>query len=424
MDEARGLAAEALAVARETGDATVEAHALTTLAACDHSESDAERHLALLTQAAEVYRRGADDSAMLRMATNESHVLEGIGEHERAIEAAQRGVALARRHGQARTSGAFLTINLTEPLHALGRWDEVLEMTEHALELSPPPLTRASLHYALGDIALARGDLAGAARAAATMDAVLAPTFSRTQELFPSVRLRVVLRVAEGDLKGALDVVEHVVEGLHPSVNVRYGWPLMAAAAYACAEAPGSRAAHLLGLLRDEAEKMPARGRPQLAYRLVFEAEAARLKGAAGQAQWDEAAAAWDALGQPHPLAYALWRAATVADDREEAAVRLRRAAELARRLGARPLAEEIEASARRARVSLGGVARGHSLGLTPREREVLRLVADGRSNREIAGELFISAKTASVHVSNILAKLGVTSRGEAAATAHRRGVV
>ena len=68
--------------------------------------------------------------------------------------------------------------------------------------------------------------------------------------------------------------------------------------------------------------------------------------------------------------------------------------------------------------------AGGHSLGLTPRELEVLRLVADGRSNREIAGELFISAKTASVHVSNILAKLEVTSRGEAAATAHRLGLV
>ena len=59
-------------------------------------------------------------------------------------------------------------------------------------------------------------------------------------------------------------------------------------------------------------------------------------------------------------------------------------------------------------------------LGLTAREFEVLRLVAAGRSNREIASELFISAKTASVHVSNILGKLGVTSRGEAAAAAHR----
>jgi DNA-binding CsgD family transcriptional regulator len=59
-------------------------------------------------------------------------------------------------------------------------------------------------------------------------------------------------------------------------------------------------------------------------------------------------------------------------------------------------------------------------LRLTPREREVLALVAEGRSNRQIADALFISAKTASVHVSNILAKLGVANRGEAAAVAHR----
>ena len=64
-----------------------------------------------------------------------------------------------------------------------------------------------------------------------------------------------------------------------------------------------------------------------------------------------------------------------------------------------------------------------HQYGLTARELEVLRLVAIGRSNRDIAAELFISAKTASVHVSNILAKLGVGSRGEAAATAYRLGL-
>ena len=60
---------------------------------------------------------------------------------------------------------------------------------------------------------------------------------------------------------------------------------------------------------------------------------------------------------------------------------------------------------------------------LTARELEVLRLVGAGRSNKEIGAELFISTKTASVHVSNILAKLGVSGRGEAAALAHRHGV-
>ena len=65
----------------------------------------------------------------------------------------------------------------------------------------------------------------------------------------------------------------------------------------------------------------------------------------------------------------------------------------------------------------------GDGLGLTPREREVLALVAQGRTNRQIAEALFISDKTASVHVSNILAKLGVANRAEAAATVHRLGL-
>jgi DNA-binding NarL/FixJ family response regulator len=118
-----------------------------------------------------------------------------------------------------------------------------------------------------------------------------------------------------------------------------------------------------------------------------------------------------------------------VAGDRDSAAAPLRRAAELARRLGAGPLSDDIALLARRARIPLSGPgdnaaaqppAGPDRLGLTAREFEVLRLVAAGRSNREIATELFISAKTASVHMSNILGKLGVASRGEAAATAHR----
>ncbi|NEA86604.1 response regulator transcription factor, partial [Streptomyces sp. SID14436] len=87
---------------------------------------------------------------------------------------------------------------------------------------------------------------------------------------------------------------------------------------------------------------------------------------------------------------------------------------------------------AQRARLTLHSVPRrqtagpagpADALGLTGRERDVLRLVAAGHTNRRIAEELFISPKTASVHVSNILAKLGVSGRGEAAAVAHRLGL-
>ena len=146
--------------------------------------------------------------------------------------------------------------------------------------------------------------------------------------------------------------------------------------------------------------------------------------------RWDAAAQAWDRLGQPYALACALLHAAEAAmdrGDRDGAAQRLARAAPLADRLGAGPLREQIGSLARRARLGLSSGPAGEQppgvLGLTAREAEVLRLVAAGRSNRDIAAELFISAKTASVHVSNILAKLNAASRTEAAAIAHRAGL-
>ena len=109
----------------------------------------------------------------------------------------------------------------------------------------------------------------------------------------------------------------------------------------------------------------------------------------------------------------------------------LRRAAATCERLGTRPLLDDVQALARRARIDLDpagrevdAVAEPVAFGLTDREREVLALVAAGRTNGQIATELFISPKTASVHVSNILAKLGVGGRIEAAAVAHRLGLV
>ena len=102
--------------------------------------------------------------------------------------------------------------------------------------------------------------------------------------------------------------------------------------------------------------------------------------------------------------------------------------------LGAGPLRREIELLAGRGRLRLDEPAAAvtapkppstpaASLGLTRREAEVLALVAEGRTNRQIGQALFITPKTASVHVSRILAKLGIAGRGEAAAVAHRLGL-
>ena len=136
-------------------------------------------------------------------------------------------------------------------------------------------------------------------------------------------------------------------------------------------------------------------------------------------------------MGIVFPAAYARFRAAACrlrAGDRGGADELLQQEAHVARTLGAGPLLALIDQLATRGR--LGGLRAtdddgtgDDGLGLSARETEVLRLVAAGRTNREIAEELFISPKTASVHVSNILAKLGVTGRVEAAAVAHRVGL-
>jgi DNA-binding CsgD family transcriptional regulator len=175
---------------------------------------------------------------------------------------------------------------------------------------------------------------------------------------------------------------------------------------------------------------------------LTAEAECTRVAGHGDPGRWAQAAEAWDELGCPWPAAYAHWRLAEALLEtgapHQEAAVPLRQAWTTARGLGARPLLAEIDSLSRRPRIALspspvapgGGdsavaqpAAPGNELGLTPREREVLALVAEGRTNRQIAAALFISDKTASVHVSNILAKLGVANRAEAAATVHRLGL-
>jgi DNA-binding CsgD family transcriptional regulator len=170
------------------------------------------------------------------------------------------------------------------------------------------------------------------------------------------------------------------------------------------------------------------------------EAEAARARGDGDPEGWLAAVAAWEEAGYPYHLAVARWRAAEALlarrGDRGQAGELLRQGHATALAIGAEPLRRELERLARLGRVDLRReaaagerdgapeapepVPAGAELGLTVRELEVLALVAEGRSNRQVADTLFISAKTASVHVSNILAKLGVASRVEAAAVAHR----
>jgi DNA-binding CsgD family transcriptional regulator len=157
------------------------------------------------------------------------------------------------------------------------------------------------------------------------------------------------------------------------------------------------------------------------------EAEWTRVEGHSDPDRWQAAIEAFS-FGHVYEVARCRWRLAEAllgAGRREEAAEAAREAYRTAVRLGAAPLRGALEALARRARLDLGAELPQEpgAAGLTPRELEVLRLLVAGRSNRQIAETLFISGKTASVHVTNILAKLEVHSRLEAAARARDLGL-
>ena len=162
-------------------------------------------------------------------------------------------------------------------------------------------------------------------------------------------------------------------------------------------------------------------------------AELSRIENPPDPMPWVEVQRSWELAGDRYQAAYAQWRQAEAlvlaGGDRRGAEELVADAHALTVRLRARPLREELESLARRARLQIGEGSRvaGRDAGLerfelTPRELEVLTLLAAGQTNREIAGELFISDKTASVHVSHILAKLGVPNRAAAAALAHTSG--
>jgi ATP/maltotriose-dependent transcriptional regulator MalT len=193
----------------------------------------------------------------------------------------------------------------------------------------------------------------------------------------------------------------------------------------------------------DRLEAAAADGGPvEAGWLTVGIAEAARARGEDDPALWQRAAESWEALERPYCAAMVRWRQAEAlvgADNRAAAAAVASSALEVAERLGAGWLAGELRGLCARARLDVAvgaavGAASGADapqagdhggneelpFGLTPRELQVLTLIAEGATNRQIGAALFMAEKTASVHVSRILSKLGVRSRTQAAAMAHR----
>ncbi|GAA2069732.1 LuxR family transcriptional regulator [Streptomyces albiaxialis] len=383
---------------------------------------------------------------LLRGHGNLATALHGIGRYAEAVATAEKGSALAERHGLPDIA-SFVDGNRAESLIQLGRWaeaDDVLERADTRRGVSAR--VRGQLAEQRAELALARGAYDEVGRWIEETGGATAGPYPEPQHTLPMARLALVVAAADGRILDARSLLETAVgEGIAPGHH-RYGWPLLYEAAAAEARvrglavaAPGRAAA--VRRIRAAGEGQPTFAPLWAALALMTEAELLVAEGRDAVERWEEAVAAAEPLECPALLATARWRCAEAlvtrggAGPREAAGELLRQAGAVARELGAAPLEKEITALAGRARIPLrqadGGTgaapapppAPAEELGLTPRERDVLRLVAAGRSNRRIAEELFISPKTASVHVSNILSKLGASGRGEAAALAHRLGV-
>ncbi|MGW6535672.1 helix-turn-helix transcriptional regulator [Streptomyces sp. NPDC055051] len=363
--------------------------------------------------------------------------LESLGRSAEAVELSDAGLELTRARGLAESDG-WIRGNKAESLYSLGRWDEARTEAERLLSSATSTKPRGSAHLRLAQIAVARGETATAARHLDEARAVYGTRDPIPQYTLPLAGIDVVAAAAEGRLADVRARLLSAAEGGFPPGTHRYGWPLVLAAVTAEADSRGLPAAEegraeALATVRRCVRALAAPAPVWAAHAVQVSEELARAEGRETSGRWAETVDAWTTLDQPYPLARARHRLAdallTEGGRREEATALLRQAHATAVALGARPLREDVELLAARARIPLTAdpaapapepEPQADAFGLTPREQDVLRLVAAGRTNRQIAEELFISPKTASVHVSNILAKLGVSGRGEAAAMAHR----
>jgi DNA-binding CsgD family transcriptional regulator len=250
----------------------------------------------------------------------------------------------------------------------------------------------------------------------------------------PLRELRVTEAIVADDPADAVARAASALSDPALTTEPRYAWPLLTMAARSASIAaesavPAAAVGALREWVRGLAGSVPARHPAELAHAAQVWAELAPSSSA--YPLWREAVSTWRLDGQPYRLACALGRLAEVAagvGERDEASEAILEASAIAVRLGIGPLRERLTAMSRRlglrAAGRLGSGPHGRVEVLTAREVEVLRLVAAGHSNRRIGDVLYISPKTASVHVSRIIAKLAVANRLEAAAVAHRLGLL
>ncbi len=424
---------EGLRMAREAGDAqalilALCAHALTRAAALDPLGAQESLH-----EAEALTLVDADPRTALRPALWRLLLLSQLGMVRGVAELGREAITRADQLGVASSTGQQLRSCVADALLALGEWDEAATSIEDGLLAGDASLMGAFLLLARAELAVGQGRFTDAEQDLALARDRLAhehPRWSFVASELAWWRRNVI--AAQHHAAKARSLASAISgPGLSYEGPASYA---LVRSSLAARQSLGEAAARnlvddVLASLRDGAAHPVT-----AAWHAMAVAESATDPDGR-RAGWEAARTAWRAVDVVPARAYCAWRLAQVhreLGDVRAAVEPLAEAARLAAGLAATPLLVEVRAEVAAGGRPLSDIAAGtvttppaptlDTFGLTRREREYVALLAEGWPNRRIAEHLGVSPRTVGTHVSHILRKLEVETRGGAAAVAHRVG--
>jgi ATP/maltotriose-dependent transcriptional regulator MalT len=450
MAEACERLEEAVPLAALLDARALHAASLSALAIVYSNLGELEQAIAAGHEAIRLAEDSGSPEQIGRAYINGSQAIDDAGRIEDALAIGIHGISVVDRLGMRRGPGDQLRVQAAWRLQRIGRLAEAERTVQPALDNATTPFTRAASQCIAGRLAVEQGDVDLADRLLESAWALMQRS-GGFQLIGPAICARVLLEIRRGDLQRARERAREGLDRVSGAdadliYNAELYWLAARIEAEFAEQARAVRARHavarheqgavaVVAALDRIVSRVPAEGAPPegVAFLALAEAELTRLRGERVAKPWESAAERFRAIGAAYPAGYCELRrgeAFALSGSRPaEVAVPLEAAYATALAVGSPPFLREVLDLARRTGVSLRArvdepeLGAAGELGLTDRELEVLRLLADGRTNRQIGDELFITSKTASVHVSRILTKLGVTNRAEAAATAHRMGL-